>query len=71
MAVLEGKPPKAFYKKKLFLKISQYSGLNYWKETLAQVFSCEYCEIFQNTYFEEHMWTDTSEGNKKTKSVKK
>ena len=21
----------------------------------AQVFSCEYCEIFKNTYFEEHL----------------
>ena len=25
------------------------------KETLTQVFSCEYCEIFKNAYFEEHL----------------
>ena len=31
--------------KKAFLKISQYS----------QAFSCEYCKIFKNTYFEEHL----------------
>ena len=27
----------------------------------AQVFSCEYCEIFKNTYFEKHLWTAASE----------
>ena len=25
------------------------------KTTLTQVFYCEYCEIFKNTYFEEHL----------------
>ena len=25
------------------------------KETLSQVFSCEYCEIFMNTFFTEHL----------------
>ena len=27
------------------------------KETPTQVFSCEICEIFKNTYFEEHLRT--------------
>ena len=27
------------------------------KETLTQVFSCEFCEIFKNTFFTEHLWT--------------
>ena len=27
----------------------------------AQVFSCEYCEILNNTYFEKHLWTAASE----------
>ena len=27
------------------------------KETLAQVFSCEFFEIFKNTYFTEHLRT--------------
>ena len=48
----------------VFLKISQNSQENTCarvsfsikfffikKETLAQVFSCEFCEIFKNTYF--------------------
>ena len=25
------------------------------KETPTQVFSCDYCEFFKNTYFEEHL----------------
>ena len=27
----------------------------------TQVFSCEYCKIFKNTYFEEHLRTAASE----------
>ena len=27
----------------------------------AQVFSCECCEFFKNTYFEKHLWTAASE----------
>ena len=30
------------------------------KETLAQEFSCELCEISKNTFFTEHIWTTTS-----------
>ena len=57
--------------KKLFLKILQYSqentcvgGLR--SETLLKnrfleiVFSCEYCQIFKNIYFEEHLQTVAS-----------
>ena len=29
----------------------------YWKETPRQVLSCEICEIFKNTHFEEHLQT--------------
>ena len=28
----------------------------YKKETSTQVFSCEYCKIFKNAYFEERLW---------------
>ena len=61
--------PEVFYKK-VFLEISQNSqknicarasfliklqALNFTKkETLAQVFSCEFCEISKNTFFTEH-----------------
>ena len=30
-------------------------------ETPAQVFSCEFCEIFKNTFFTEHPLTPNSE----------
>ena len=30
------------------------------KETLAQVFSCEFCEISKNTFFAEHVWSTAS-----------
>ena len=61
--------------KKLFLKNSQYSQENtsvgdfnsststrirLQKETSTQAFSFEYCEIFKNTYFEEHLRTAAS-----------
>ena len=45
------------------------------KETPTQVFSCEYCEIFKNIYFEEHLRMANSEkqnnlpNNKALKSV--
>ena len=29
-------------------------NLLYQKETLTQVFSCKFCEIFKNTFFTEH-----------------
>ena len=34
--------------------------LQAWKKTPTQVFSCEYCEIVKNIYFEEHLGTATS-----------
>ena len=30
------------------------------KETLAQVFSCEFCQIFKNTFFTEHLRVSAS-----------
>ena len=36
---------------------------NFIKETLAQVFSCEFCEISKNPFFTEHLWTTVSNHN--------
>ena len=33
------------------------------KETLAQLFSCEFCEICKNTFFREHLQTTASKAN--------
>ena len=30
------------------------------KETLAQVFSCEFCEVSKNTFSTEHLWATAS-----------
>ena len=38
------------------------------KETLAQVFSCEFCEISYNTLFTEHLWATASVQPKLVKS---
>ena len=32
----------------------------YWKNSPKQMFSSEYCKIFKNTYFEEHLLKATS-----------
>ena len=34
------------------------------KETLAQVFSCEFCENFKNIVFTEHHWATASVDSK-------
>ena len=31
------------------------------KKTSTQVLSCEICKLFKNNYFEEHLWTSTSQ----------
>ena len=63
-------PPEMFYKKcvlKNFAKFTwnhQYQSLFFNKvacnfittETLAQVISCEFCEIFKNNFFTEYLW---------------
>ena len=59
--------------RKVFLEILQNSQENTYanslcckacnfikKETLAQVFSCEFLEISKNTFYTEHLWTTAS-----------
>ena len=55
-----------FIKASSFLEILQNSQENTYvrvfkKETLAQVFSCEFCEISKNTFCTKHLWTTASE----------
>ena len=45
----------------LFLiKLQAYAYNFIKKETLAQVFFFEFCEISKNTFFTEHFWTTAS-----------
>ena len=41
------------------LFFNKVSGLRK-KETLTRAFSCEFSEIFKNTFFTEHLWTTAS-----------
>ena len=41
------------------------------KDTLSQVLSCEFCKIFKNTFFTEHLWITASDFNLVTISEKK
>ena len=50
---VQKQPPEVFYCN--FIK----------KETLAQVFSCEFCEISKKTFFKEHLGATASERFKK------
>ena len=67
--------------KKVFLEISQNSQetpvpgsfFNKVAWGLAQMFSCEFYKIFENTFFTEHLWTTASADNTNVakKSVRK
>ena len=51
--------------KKMFLKVSQYSRENtgvevFFEETSTQASSYEYCIVYKNTFFEEHLQTAAS-----------
>ena len=51
--------PKCSLKKMLW-EISQNSQENICAVISFLVFSCEYCEIFKNTYLEKYLWTTVS-----------
>ena len=45
-----------------FNKVGKPQACNFVKkETLAQVFSCEFCEISKNSFFAEHLWATASD----------
>ena len=45
-----------------FMKLQAFSLQVFQKETPTQVLSCEVCETFKNTYFEEYLQTTASGG---------
>ena len=67
-------PPEVFYKKGVLKNLAKFTGKKLCqslfliklqdnfikKETLAQGFSCEFYEIFKNTFFTEHLQTTAS-----------
>ena len=51
---MQKQPPEVFCKNRCLA--SSFTK----KEALAQVFSCEFCEILKNTFFTENLWTIAS-----------
>ena len=64
-------PPEVFCKKGVLINFAKFIGKHMWqtlffrnfikKETLAQVFSCKFCETSKNTFFTEHLQVTASE----------
>ena len=48
-----------------FNKVSDLRPAALFKKSMAQVFSCEFCEISKNTFLTEHLWTAASEEKRK------
>ena len=52
---------KRLCKNLIFNKVARIRPANFSKkDTLAQVFSCEFCEISKNTFSVEHLWVTAS-----------
>ena len=70
VAIIQKHPSKMFYKKGVLKNFAKFIGKQLWqsllfnnfikKEALAQAFSCEFCEIFKNTFFTDHLWATAS-----------
>ena len=54
-------PPEVFYNKRCSWKFRKIHRKTPVPEALAQVFSCEFCEISKNTFFTEHLQTTASD----------
>ena len=68
---MQKQPPEVFWKKGAVRNFAKFTGKHLWqrlkfikkackfikKESLAQVFFCEFCKIPKNTFFTEHLWT--------------
>ena len=70
--MIQMQPPRCSVKKVFWQISKKYTGKHQGlffnkvagiKTSLGQVFSCEFCEIFKNTFFTEHLWT-TASGNR-------
>ena len=55
--------PEEFCKKGVLKNFAKFTGKHLCqsknlvkKETLTQVFSCEFFKVFKNTFFIEHLW---------------
>ena len=51
---------RKFHRSLFLIKLKFWGPATLLKKTPTQVLSCEICEIFNNNYFEEHLWTTAS-----------
>ena len=64
--IFKSSRPETFCKKDALKNLAKFTGkhlcqsLFLKKETLAQVFFCEFCEIFKNTFFTEYLLATAS-----------
>ena len=52
---------KRLYRSHFLYKVTGLRPATYQKETPTQVFSSEFCEVFEDIYFEEHLVTAVSQ----------
>ena len=52
---------KHLCKSLFFNKVADLRPAALFKKRPAQIFPHQFCEIFKNTFFKEHLWTDASE----------
>ena len=51
---------KHLYQRFFFNKVAGFQPATLFKETLVQMFFCEFCDNFKSTFFVEHLWMATS-----------
>ena len=56
LAVVRSSRPEVLCKRSVLKKFGKMACNFIKKETVVQVFSCEFCEIFTNTFFIKHLW---------------
>ena len=52
-----------------FNEVSGWRPATFLRKTSVQVFSCEFCTVFKNIYFIEHLWMAPSENTCTTKKM--
>ena len=66
LEILQNSQEKTCGRLSFFIKMQDEACNFIEKETLAQVFFYEFCEISKNIFFTEHLWTIASANSKRT-----
>ena len=59
LEISQNSPENTCTRTSFLIKLQAYNFIE--KETLVQMFSCEFCEISKNIFFAEHLWRTTAE----------